>query len=221
MRRGFQQRSGACRRRRVSAAGRRGQRGDRSAGSAARRRSPSGGAPGAGTRAGDGRQPCSPAPVAQRGIVAEQRRGVADAAGAANSAATGAVSTMRPAYITATRSQISATTPRSCVMSSTRHAELAAAGRRSRSRICACTVTSSAVVGSSAMSRLGLAGERHRDHHALAHAAGELVRIVVERARRDRECRPASSSSTARPRASRASGAAMQRAAPRRSARRR
>ena len=27
---------------------------------------------------------------------------------------------------------------------------------------------------------LGIAGERHRDHHALAHAAGELVRIVVE-----------------------------------------
>ena len=28
----------------------------------------------------------------------------------------------------------------------------------------------------------GLAGERHRDHHALAHAAGELVRIVVRAA---------------------------------------
>ena len=26
----------------------------------------------------------------------------------------------------------------------------------------------------------GLAGERHRDHHALAHAAGELVRIFVD-----------------------------------------
>jgi hypothetical protein len=38
-------------------------------------------------------------------------------------------------------------------------------------------VTSSAVVGSSAISSFGLAGERHGDHHALAHAARELVRI--------------------------------------------
>ena len=28
--------------------------------------------------------------------------------------------------------------------------------------------------------QLGLAGKRHRDHHALAHAARELVRILVE-----------------------------------------
>ena len=41
-------------------------------------------------------------------------------------------------------------------------------------------VTSSAVVGSSAIKQLRLAGERHRDHHALAHAAGEPVRVVVE-----------------------------------------
>ena len=45
-------------------------------------------------------------------------------------------------------------------------------------------VTSSAVVGSSAIRSVGLAGQRHGDHHALAHAAGELVRIVVERASR-------------------------------------
>ena len=49
-----------------------------------------------------------------------------------------------------------------------------------RSRICAWIVTSSAVVGSSAISSSGLAGQRHRDHHALAHAAGKLVRIVVD-----------------------------------------
>ena len=29
--------------------------------------------------------------------------------------------------------------------------------------------------------QLGVAGQRHGDHHALAHAAGELVRIVVHR----------------------------------------
>ena len=34
--------------------------------------------------------------------------------------------------------------------------------------------------GSSAMSRLRLARERHRDHHALAHPAGELVRVRVD-----------------------------------------
>ena len=28
--------------------------------------------------------------------------------------------------------------------------------------------------------QLGVAGERHGDHHALAHAAGELVRVVVD-----------------------------------------
>ena len=42
-------------------------------------------------------------------------------------------------------------------------------------------MTSSAVVGSSAMMRLRLAGQRHGDHGALAHAAGELVRIGVTR----------------------------------------
>jgi len=39
------------------------------------------------------------------------------AAGAANSSAAGARSTIRPAYITATSSHVSATTPRSCVIS--------------------------------------------------------------------------------------------------------
>ena len=60
-----------------------------------------------------------------------------------------------------------------------RHAELACS-ERSRSRICACTVTSSAVVGSSAMSSRGSHDERHREHRALAHATRELVRVVVE-----------------------------------------
>jgi len=46
-------------------------------------------------------------------------------------------------------------------------------------------VTSSAVVGSSAMDeQLRVAGERHRDHHPLAHAARELVGIVVRPLRR-------------------------------------
>ena len=52
--------------------------------------------------------------------------------------------------------------------------------RSSTSRICACTVTSSAVVGSSATRISGSADERDRDHHPLAHAAAQLVGIGVE-----------------------------------------
>ena len=40
--------------------------------------------------------------------------------------------------------------------------------------------------------QIGLVGERHRDHHALPLAAGQLVRIACQAASRDRECRPAS-----------------------------
>ena len=52
--------------------------------------------------------------------------------------------------------------------------------RESSSRTWAWIVTSRAVVGSSAIISLRLEGERHRDHHALAHAAGELVREALE-----------------------------------------
>ena len=62
-------------------------------------------------------------------------------------------------------------------------------------------VTSSAVVGSSAMISLGLQASADGDHHALAHAARELVRILLAAGAPDRRCRPASSSSTARARA--------------------
>ena len=74
--------------------------------------------------------------------------------GRAKSSAVVASSTSRPAYITATRSARPATMPRSCVMRST---AMPRAARRpsSSSRIWACTVTSSAVVGSSAMSISG------------------------------------------------------------------
>ena len=65
-----------------------------------------------------------------------------------------ACSTIRPAYMTAISSASSATTPRSCVM---RMIAIPSARCRSSSssRICAWTVTSSAVVGSSAISSLG------------------------------------------------------------------
>ncbi|MDW6065539.1 hypothetical protein SAZ11_56780 [Streptomyces sp. FXJ1.4098] len=56
--------------------------------------------------------------------------------------------------MTATRSQLSATTPKLWVTSSTAMF-ISVCRSRSRSRISACTVTSSAVVGSSAMSSSG------------------------------------------------------------------
>ena len=69
-------------------------------------------------------------------------------------AARSAISTISPAYITATRCAIFATMPRSCVMSSSAMPR-SACSFASRSRICAWIVTSSAVVGSSAISTSG------------------------------------------------------------------
>ena len=43
-----------------------------------------------------------------------------------------------------------------------------------------CVVTSSPVVGVVGDQQGGLAGDRHRDHHALAHAAGQLVRVGLQ-----------------------------------------
>ena len=105
--------------------------------------------------------------------------GCTGAAGRGRSASTGACSTTRPRYITTTSSAISAITPRSWVMSmiaipSSRWSW------RSSSRICACVVTSSAVVGSSAISSVGIAGQRHRDHRPLAQAAAQLVGELVD-----------------------------------------
>ena len=49
--------------------------------------------------------------------------------------------------------------------------------------------------------QLRLAGQRHRDHHALAHAARELVRIVVEALARATGCAPGAASRSPRLRA--------------------
>ena len=78
------------------------------------------------------------------------------------------------------------------------HAEPRAGAPSAGVRICACTVTSSAVVGSSAIKQVGLVGQRHRDHHALALAAGQLVRIAREPRLRLRGCRPGSAASSVR-----------------------
>ena len=103
-------------------------------------------------------------------------------AGAWMTASTGPISTMRPAYITATRSAVSAITPMSWVTSITavpwsRHR------RFSNWMICAWIDTSSAVVGSSANDEARVRRQRERDHDPLPHAARELVRIVIDPAR--------------------------------------
>ncbi len=76
------------------------------------------------------------------------------AAGWAKTSATVPVSTGSPRRMTSTSSATSATTPMSWVMSRTA-SERSRPSVRSRSRMPACTVTSSAVVGSSAMSATG------------------------------------------------------------------
>ena len=146
-------------------------------------------------------------------------RACRDAPGARKMSRTGPLSTMRPEYMIATRSAICATMPRSWVMNriampSSRFSA------RSRSRICAWMVTSSAVVGSSAISRLGPQIERARDHRALAHAAGEFRRIAVERADADRACRPWRAGRRRGPARSPRARLARAPARPRRSARR-
>src|SRR5205085_2898970 len=75
---------------------------------------------------------------------------VYSACGGASRVGRSACPTIRPWYITATGAARSATTPVLCVI---RMIEVpnSSRQRRSRSRISACTVTSSAVVGSSAM----------------------------------------------------------------------
>ena len=47
-------------------------------------------------------------------------------------------------------------------------------------------------------------GQRHRDHHALAHAAGELVRIIIQTLRRVGEADLAQQLQRANPRGARA-----------------
>ena len=104
-------------------------------------------------------------------------------------------STARPAYITCTRSAMRATTPRSWVMNTTAvpssfwmrwmHLEDLGLDRDVECR--------GRLVGDQ---HLGVVGDRHRDHHALAHATRELVRVLrrprpsVAGCRRCRGARP-------------------------------
>ena len=86
---------------------------------------------------------CGSAPACRGGAAARRVR------------STGASSTTLPAYITTTRCAVSATTPIAWVISITAMPSRSLSSAI-RSRICAWIVTSSAVVGSSAISSLGL-----------------------------------------------------------------
>ncbi|MCY1303915.1 hypothetical protein D9M70_536440 [compost metagenome] len=74
--------------------------------------------------------------------------------GSRSTCCAGPDSITRPPCITTMRSAISDTTPKSCVMNSTA-SPLRCWMSLIRARICACVVTSSAVVGSSAISKAG------------------------------------------------------------------
>ena len=95
------------------------------------------------------------------------------------SRSTGASSIARPAYMTTTSSATSATTPRSCVIMMIA-VPCSACSCRISSRICACVVTSSAVVGSSAISRSGSLISAIAIITRCRMPPGELVRVVVD-----------------------------------------
>ena len=148
------------------------------------KRQPGGLAVGAGHRALDGGEPLA-VDVDAAGS-SRAGRSCRDAAGSANRSSTSALSTIRPAYITSTPSAISAMTPRSWVM-----IRIAMPSRRCRSLqqvedlgLDGDVERGGRLVGDQ---QRRLAGQRHRDHHALAHAARQLVRIVVEPLRRRRD----------------------------------
>ena len=91
---------------------------------------------------------------------------------------------------------MSATTPRSCVTSTIAVPGSSRTSRiRSRIRLDRHVERRRRLVGDE---QLRVARERHRDHHPLAHPAGELVRILVDASRGRPGCGRAPSSSIAR-----------------------
>ena len=89
------------------------------------------------------------------------------------------VSMNMPPYITCTRSHMPATTPRSCVIRISAVSRLGdeRAQQVEDLRLDRHVERRRRLVGDQ---ELRLARERHRDHRALAHAARELVRVVLE-----------------------------------------
>ena len=153
----------------------------------ARRRSPARAPGGPAAGRGSAREPCSP--CARPRPSSRAARPYRDGPAARTARRTVAVSTMRPAYITATRSAVSAMTPRSCetrtsAMPVSRWSDI----KQRQDLILDGDVQRRRRLVRQHQARL--AGERQGDHRALQHAAGPVMRIVVEPAARRWRCRP-------------------------------
>ena len=133
--------------------------------------------------------------AAQRAGSRPSGRACRDAPGGRTARRSAASSILRPAYITMTRWQVSATTPRSWVIRMTAAPVrlLQLQHQVEDLRLDGDVERGGRLVGDQ---QRRIAGQRHGDHHALAHAAGELVRIVVERGARRRGCCTSRSIST-------------------------
>ena len=111
------------------------------------------------------------------------------AAAAAAPASAGPYSTTRPPYMTSTSSATWPTTPRSWVirMIAEPNSRLQVGEQVEDLRLDGDVERGGRLVGDQ---QLRVVGQRHRDHGALPHAAGELVRVLVDPARRAAGCRP-------------------------------
>ena len=159
-------------------------------------RADSGGAPGIGASAPRALVDAS-APTASRPRVYGCR-------GDAKTSSTVPSSTTRPAYITTTRSARPATTPRSWVTSTTASPDLApqVVEQLEDLRLRGDVERGGGLVGDE---HARAVRQRHRQHHPLAHAARELVRVVAgaPRGRRDPDLARACSTARARRRRAR------------------
>ena len=139
-------------------------------------------------------------PRRRRGEQAAARRG---ASGRRGTLAAGALSTIWPACMTRMRSQYSPASARSCVMR-------IVAMRRSASdltnEVHHHRLRRHVEAGRRLVSdeQSGIAGKRHRDHHALAHAAGEFERIGLVAALRVGDAHAAERGNRGAPRSRRA-----------------
>ncbi len=162
----------------------------RRSGTAARRRTRRASAPGSGGRPGIAASRRRPEPG--RG---GSRAGPActGAAGAAKTSSTAPSSTIWPAYITATRSATSATSPRSWVTISAARpsSRVARADHVEHLRLHGDVERGGRLVGDE---QRRVVGERHRDRDALAQPARQLVRIGPHAAARVPGRRPGASS---------------------------
>ena len=137
------------------------------------------------------------------GTAREERRGVGVLAARRTAPRGRACSTIWPAYITARRRRSLGDDAEVVGDQDHRHPALAAqvVEQLQDLRLDRHVERGRRLVGDQ---QLGLAGERDRDHHALAHAAGELVRVVARArsaASRDPDLAPAARRRVAAPRA--------------------